>query len=103
LTAACASAATACSSPEHKKKIRPKSIGLNRNYNRRLKNIFKGAATTVITQRLEPMVSDYHRCLEQGTKPLMAKLTLARRISATVLAMWKNKEAYHPERYRPTP
>ena len=77
--------------------------GLNRNYNRRLKNIFKGAATTVITQRLEPMVGDYQRCLEQGTKPPMAKLTLARRISATVLAMWKNKEAYHPERYRPTP
>jgi len=57
--------------------------GLNRNYNRRLKNIFKRAATTVITQCLEPMVSDYHRCLEQGTKPPMAKLTLARRISAT--------------------
>jgi len=72
--------------------------GLNRNYNRRLKNIFKGAATTVITQRLGPMVGDYQRGLEQGTK-----LTLARRISATVLAMWKNKEAYHPERYRPTP
>lgn len=77
--------------------------GLNRNYNRRLKNIFKGAATTVITQRLEPMVGDYQRGLAQGTKPPMAKLTLARKISATVLAIWKNKEAYHPERYRPTP
>jgi hypothetical protein len=73
------------------------------NYNRHLKNIFKGAATTVITQQLEPMVDDYQRALAQGTKPPMAKLTLARRISATVLAMWKNKEAYHPERYRPTP
>jgi len=82
---------------------RLRTRGLNRNYNRRLKNIFKGAATTVITQRLEPMVGDYQRGLEQGTKPPMAKLTLARRISATVLAMWKNKEAYHPERYRPTP
>ena len=82
---------------------RLRTRGLNRNYNRRLKNIFKGAATTVITQRLEPMVGDYQRDLEQGTKPPMAKLTLARRISATVLAMWKNKEAYHPERYRPTP
>ena len=60
-------------------------------------------ATTVITQRLEPLYSDYHRCLEQSTKPPMAKLTLARRISATELAMWKNKEAYHPERTRPTP
>jgi len=80
-----------------------KTRGLNRNYNRRLKNIFKGAATTVITQRLEPMVGDYQRGLEQGTKPPMAKLTLARKISATLLAMWKNKEVYHPERYRPTP
>jgi hypothetical protein len=69
---------------------RLRTRGLNRNYNRRLKNIFKGAATTVITQRLGPMVGDYQRALAQGTKRPMAKLTLARRISATVLAMWKN-------------
>lgn len=49
------------------------------------------------------MVGDYQRSLGQGTKPPMAKLTLARRISATMLSMWKNEEAYHPERYRPTP
>jgi hypothetical protein len=30
----------------------------------------------------------------------MAKLTLARRIAATALAMWKNEEVYDPERRR---
>jgi hypothetical protein len=44
--------------------------------------------------------SGYMRQLQQGTKPPMAKLTLARRIAAAVLAMWKNKEAYNPDRYR---
>jgi hypothetical protein len=40
------------------------------------------------------------RLTEQGTKPPMAKLTLARRIAATVLSMWKNQEAYDPEKHR---
>ena len=47
-----------------------------------------------------PMYSQYMRLTEQGTKPPMAKLTLARRIAATVLAMWKNQEAYDPEKHR---
>jgi len=32
----------------------------------------------------------------------MAKLTLARKIAATVLAMWKKQEAYDPENRRMT-
>ena len=71
--------------------------GLNRNFNRRLKGIFKGAATTVISNHTEPMYSSYLRMMEQGTKPPMAKLTLARRIASTLLSMWKSKENYNPE------
>ena len=83
----------------HKAELR-KTRGLNRNYNRRLKHVFKGAATAVLQHRMEPMYGDYLRMTEQGTKPPMAKLTLARRIAATVLAMWKNQEAYDPDRHR---
>lgn len=75
-----------------------KTRGLNRNFNRRLKMIFKGAATTVISARLEPMYGDYLRTTEQGTKPPLAKLTLSRRIASAMLAMWKNQEAYDPQR-----
>ena len=48
------------------------------------------------------MVGDYQRSLEQCTKPPMAKLTLAKDFGQHALSMWKNEEAYHPERYRPT-
>ena len=77
-----------------------KTRGLNRDYNRTLKYIFKGAATTVIQNRMQPLYDDYEKQLQQGTKPPLAKLTLARRIAATVLAMWKSKEEYDPDKYR---
>jgi transposase len=73
--------------------------GLNRNHNRVLKAVFKGAATTVTNQhRDSAFAQDYRRQLEGGTKPNLAKLTLARRIAATALAMWKNEEVYDPDR-----
>lgn len=77
-----------------------KTRGLNRNFNRTLKEVFKGAATTVIAKRQRPMYDDYVRMLEQGSKPPIAKLTIARKIAATVLVMWKNQEAYDPQRDR---
>ena len=73
--------------------------GLNVNYNRTLKMIFKGAATTVIAHGgANPFREAYERLCEQGTKPNLAKLTVARKIAATVLAMWKNEEVYDPTR-----
>jgi len=77
-----------------------KTRGLVRAYNRTMKDIFKGAAVTVLQHRMQPLYNDYLRQQQQGTKPPMARLTLARRIAATVLAMWKNKEAYDPNKYR---
>jgi transposase len=69
--------------------------GLSRQYNRGLKSIFKGAATTVITQRnKDPIYARYERLLDGGTKPTLAKLSLARMIAATVLRMWKDEEEY---------
>ena len=77
----------------------PQTRGLSRQHNRFLKHIFKGAATTVITQRnKDPIHARYERLLEGGTKPTLAKLSLARMIAATVLRMWKDEEEYDPGR-----
>jgi transposase len=78
----------------------PQTRGLTQQHNRVLKDLFKGAATTVITQRKGAIYGDYERLLAAGTKPSLAKLTLARTIAAIVLCMWKKQEAYQPERYR---
>jgi len=73
--------------------------GLNRNRHPVLKTVFKGAATSVIAHMREhPLHADYQRMLQAGTKPNLAKLTLARRIAAIVLSMWKHKEVYDPKR-----
>jgi len=75
--------------------------GLNRHHNKALKCIFKGAATTVVTQlREQPLHQDYDRIVAAGTKPNLAKLSLARKIAATALAMWKQQEVYAPSKHR---
>lgn len=79
--------------------------GLNRNRQPLLKTIFKGAATTVIHQMPKhPLHQDYQRMIgEAGIKPNLAKLTLARRIAAATLAIWKHEEDYDPNKQRRAP
>jgi len=73
--------------------------GLSRQHNHVLKAIFKGAATSVVQQgKRSPIYADYERLLESGTKPNLAKLTVARKIAAIVLRMWKDEEVYRPDR-----
>jgi transposase len=80
----------------------PQTRGLSRQFNHVLKSIFKGAATTVITQsNKDPIYARYERLLDGGTKPTLAKLSLARMIAATVLRMWKDEEEYDPGRAGP--
>ena len=77
----------------------PRTFGLNRNHNRLMKALFKGAATTVLSaQCCAPLCAHYDRLLEEGTKPNLAKLTIARKIAAIVLAMFKAEEVFDPER-----
>ncbi len=77
------------------------SRGLNRNRNGTLKDVFKGAAHLVATTMTShPFHADYQRLLEGGLKPNLATVTIARRISAAVLAMWKHEEAYNPAKHR---
>jgi transposase len=69
--------------------------GLNRKHNSKLKDIFKGAATTVITRLpKDPLHEHYQRLTAAGTKPNLAKVTIARRIAAIVLRMWKDGKEY---------
>jgi hypothetical protein len=77
--------------------------GLNRNHNSRLKSIFKGAATTIVTRLPDdPLHEHYLRLTAAGTKPNLAKLTIARRVAAIVLRMWKEGKEYEPQRLRAT-
>ena len=60
-----------------------------------------GAATTVISQLPDhPLHADYQRSLRSGTKPPLARLTLARKIAAIVLSMWRHQDVYNPKRRR---
>ena len=71
--------------------------GLNRNHNSTLKGIFKGAATTIVTRLdTDPLYEHYLRLTSAGTKPNLAKLTVARRVAAIVLRMWKDEKEYDP-------
>jgi transposase len=81
-----------------KSKKKKTTRGLNRNFNPMLKDIMKGAATTVVTRlRNDPHHHDYERLLANGVNPDLAKLTIARKLAELVLAMWKKEEAYNPE------
>lgn len=75
--------------------------GLNRNHNHVLKYVFKGAAMTVITQLAsDPLHQDYQRLIAAGTKPNLAKLTIARKLAAIALSVWKSKEKYDSTKHR---
>ncbi len=77
--------------------------GLNRNFNHTLKRIFKGAATTVIGRAEDgPLYRHYLSLLDGGTKPNLAKLTIARQIASIMLALWRTGERYDPTRLEAT-
>jgi transposase len=70
--------------------------GLNWNHNHELKNLFKAAATTA-TAREGVFREFYLGLLAKGTQPEMARLTLARKIAAIALKIWKKGEAFDTE------
>jgi transposase len=70
--------------------------GLNRNHNHDLKNIFKGAATLAAATP-GPFREFYQACLARGMKPHMARLTLARKIAAITLLVWKKGVCFDAE------
>jgi transposase len=82
---------------------RQQTRGLNANRNSTLKLVFKGAAMHVSALDDEhPLKQDYLQLVARGLDPSVARVTMARRLAATTLALWKRQEVYDPsKRYRP--
>ena len=70
--------------------------GLNKNYNRRLKKVFKSAALVAI--RSEPFAGYYRNLIEKGTTPEIARVNIARKLASIVLSLWKRGEEYDRQR-----
>jgi len=70
--------------------------GLNRNHNHDLKNIFKGAATRAASTA-GPFQDFYEACVARGMKPHLARLTLARKIAAITVLVWKKGVRFDAE------
>jgi len=64
--------------------------GLNKDHNHELKDIFKGAAMRA-SIAAGPLHDFYEALLAKGRKPTMARLTLARKIAAITLIIWKKE------------
>src|ERR1022692_908994 len=73
--------------------------GLNRNHNHEMKEIFKSAATRASCGR-GPFYDFYTGLLAKGMKPEMARLTLARKIAAITLTLWKKEERFDVEQLK---
>jgi hypothetical protein len=67
--------------------------GLNQNHNHAMKEIFKSAALSA-TLRAGPFQDCYSGLLARGMKPELARLTLARKIAAITLTLWKKGEHF---------
>src|SRR5258707_4619883 len=67
--------------------------GLNQNHNHDLKAIFKGAALEA-SSGAGPFHDFYEALLTKGRKPSMARLTLARKIAAIALTVWKKEVSF---------
>jgi transposase len=74
--------------------------GLNLNHNHALKNVFKSAATTA-SAREGPFRTFYLGLLAKGMLPAMARLTLARKIAAITLSIWKKGGTFDAELLKP--
>jgi transposase len=80
---------------------RPVSLrGLNRNHNHELKNIFKGAAIIAAT-KAGPFQEFYAALVAKGIRPEMARLTLARKIAAITLLVWKKGVCFDAQHLKP--
>lgn len=67
--------------------------GLNRNHNRVLKDVFKGAATAASVRR-GALQEWYQGLVTRGMREELARVTLARKLAAITLRLWKRGERY---------
>jgi len=71
----------------------PMTRGLNRNHNRVLKNVFKGAATAA-TARPGAFQTFYQTMVARGMREDLARVTLTRKLAALTLRLWKTGDHY---------
>lgn len=75
--------------------------GLNKNFSRPLKKIFKNIAVDLSTSDT-PLGHVHRQRIAQGIRKEHALLTLARSVAATLLSMWKKGVPYDPKRLTST-
>ena len=78
-----------------RKKRAPMTRGLNRNHNRVLKDVLKGAATAAAT-RAGPLQDFYRAMIARGMREELARVTLTRKLAALTLRLWKTGDRYDP-------
>jgi transposase len=74
--------------------------GLNANHNHDLKYIFVSAAINASIHP-GPFRDFYARLIDTGIRPSMARLTLARKIAAIALTLWKKEERFEADKLKP--
>ncbi len=74
--------------------------GLNRNHNHDLKNLFKSAAT-LAAAKAGPFQEFYDALVAKGIRPQMARLTLARKMAAITLIVWKKGVHFDAKHLKP--
>jgi transposase len=86
---------------ELRRSNKPASVrGLNRNHNHELKNLFKSAAT-VAAAKAGPFKEFYDALVAKGIRPEMARLTLARKMAAITLLVWKKGVRFDAQHLKP--
>ncbi len=73
----------------------PLTRGLNRNHHPVLKAVFKGAATAA-KSRPGPLQDWYRARVAGGMAEALARVTLARKVAAIALRLWKKGARYDP-------
>lgn len=73
----------------------PRTRGLNRNHNPVAKNVFKAVATSAIAHE-GPLRDFYQHLLNRGLREELARVTLARKLAAVILHLWKTGAPYDP-------
>ena len=80
---------------------RPVTVrGLDPSHNHDLKDLFKSAAIQA-SLRKGPFREFYQALLAKGIRPEMARLTLARKIAAITLTVWKKGVAFDAQYLKP--
>jgi hypothetical protein len=73
----------------------PLTRGLNRNHHPLVKALFKSAAQTAMA-RPGAFHDMYHKLVASGMREELARVTLARKLAAVTLRVWKTGDAYDP-------